>query len=107
MDKDMKVKIGKRIEAIRKERGLTKDAFAKDLGITAQYLGLVERGQNALAYDKLERLCKLTGLPADYILFGNEVQLEEKVKKLLTGYTNTELQNACETIKQIALYLKN
>lgn len=107
MDKNLREKIGKRIETIRKERGLTKEALAKEIGITSQYLGLIEKGKNTLAYDKLEKLCKFTDLPADYILFGNDIHMEERVKKLLTGFSNTELQNACEVIKQIAVYLKN
>lgn len=84
----------------------TKEEFSKELGITPQYLGIVESGKSALSYSKLEKLCELSGLSADYIVFGREIELEEKVKKLLDEYTYGEIQEACEAIKQIAIFMK-
>lgn len=54
---DLKKEIGRRIELVRKELSLTKEKFAKNIGITPQYLGVIEKGDSALSYDKLEKLC--------------------------------------------------
>ena len=103
---NLKKEIGKRIESIRKGMGKTKDGLAKEIGVTPQYLGIVERGESALSYEKIKKLCDISGYSADYVLFGKEHNLEEKVKLLLTEYDYKQIQNACEAIKQIALFMK-
>ena len=44
----MKVEIGNRIKHIRENMNLTKEALAQKLGISGQYLGLIEHGKNYL-----------------------------------------------------------
>lgn len=109
MNEDAKLKkeIGRRIENTRKEMNLTKDKLAREIGITPQYLGIIEKGNSALSYGKLQKLCNLSGYSADYILFGKDAQMEEKTKMLLSKFSYTEIQNACETIKQIAIFMKD
>lgn len=58
----LKKEIGRRIEFVRKESKLTKEKFAKNIGITPQYLGVIEKGDSALSYDKLEKLCNTSRL---------------------------------------------
>ena len=53
--KNMKEEVGKRIEGIRKELKLTKEKFAKKIGVSGQFLGMVEKGKSSLSYEKLER----------------------------------------------------
>lgn len=50
----MKKEIGKRVESIRKEMNMTKEKFVKAIGISGQYLGIVEKGGSNLSYDKLK-----------------------------------------------------
>ena len=102
----LKKKIGKRIEGIRKEMNQTKEKLSRELGITPQYLGIVEKGKSSLSYTKLKRLCEISGYSSDYILFGKDVEVEEKTKKLLDEFSYEEIQNACEAIKQIAVFMK-
>lgn len=102
-----KENIGKRIEVIRKEMNKTKENLAKEIGITAQYLGMVEKGKGTLSYNKLKKLCDISGYSADYILFGRDFKIEEKTKNLLTQFSYDEIQKACETIKQIAFFIKD
>lgn len=49
----LKEEIGKRIKNIRLDMNLSKQDFAKLLGISGQYLGMVERGNGSLSFDKL------------------------------------------------------
>ena len=108
MDSDLNLKreVGKRIENIRKDMNLTKEKLAKEIGITPQYLGIVEKGESALSYDKLKKLCQISGNSADYILFGKDIEMEEKTKMLLDEFSYEEIQKACEVIKQIAVFMK-
>lgn len=103
----MKEEIGKRIASIRSDMNMTKEDFAKLLGISGQYLGIVEKGKSCLSYKKLKRLCDLCNLSSDYILFG---KLENKIvetKSILSNFSDKELENGCEIIKKLALFIKN
>lgn len=102
----MKVEIGKRIKTIRENMGLTKEAFAKSLGISGQYLGIVERGGSYLSIDKLKVLCDLTGLSADYILFGRDSNIVNTTKSSLSNLTIEQIQTGCDMLKELATFIK-
>ena len=103
----MKEEIGIRIKNIRESMGLTKEDFAKHLGISGQYLGLVEHGKNYLSIEKLKFLCNLTGLSADYILFGKNPEIIENTKKLLSKFNEEQIELGCNMLKDLALLIKN
>jgi len=102
----MKKEIGKRIQKLRLDMHITKEAFAKEIGITGQYLGLIERGQNYLSVEKLKLLCDFTNTSADYILFGKNPNLVSDTKKLLSNFSDEQLCSACESLKDLALFIK-
>lgn len=102
----MKEEIGKRIKNIREEMGLSKEAFAKALGISGQYLGIVERGGSYLSIDKLKSLCDLTNLSADYILFGKDNNIVDNTKSFLSDFTSEQLQTGCNMLKELASFIK-
>ena len=104
---DMKEEIGKRIESIRKEMKMTKEKFAKEIGISGQYLGIVEKGRSSLAYDKLKKLCDISGYSADYILFGIDKNLPKKTKVFLKDFTDEQISEACNILAKIGLFIKN
>ena len=102
----MKKEIGKRIKNIRENMGLTKEAFAKLLGISGQYLGVVERGGSYLYIDKLKILCDLTNLSSDYILFGKDNNVIDNTKNLLSDITSDQIQTGCNMLKELADLIK-
>jgi len=62
---------GKRIKAIREnELRLNKTDLAKQIGISSQFLGLVEEGKGNLVYRSIKLLRDVSGHSADYILYG-------------------------------------
>jgi len=102
----MKVEIGKRIAKIREDMGMTKEEFAKHLGITGQYLGAVERGKSVLSVEKLKKLCDFTNLSADYILFGKDISKQNKVQKILCEFSDEQISSGCEVLEKLALFIK-
>lgn len=106
-DLELKKKVGKRIENIRKEMKLNKEKFAKMLGISGQHLGIVERGESSLSYEKLMKLCEITNYSADYILFGKGRKFSKNTQELLEQFSNEQIEEACEIIKNIAIFIKN
>ena len=102
----MKEDIGKRIKLIRQNLNMSKEDFAKLLGVTGQYVGILEKGKSYLSIDKLKKLCEISNLSSDYILFGIDTSLQEKTKKALSNYTDKQLIAACETLSKLALFIK-
>ncbi len=102
----MKEEIGKRIKKIREDMGLTKEKFAKLLGISGQYLGVVEHGKSYLSTEKLKILCDLTNLSADYILFGKDNNMIDDTQKLLSEFSIEQIESGCETLQKLALFIK-
>lgn len=103
----MKQEIGKRIKEIRENMNMTKEGFAKLIGISGQYLGSIERGKNYLSIEKLKILCDITNLSADYILFGKDITKTHTTKEALSEFTDEQLEIGCDTLKKLALFIKN
>lgn len=90
-----------RIRKAREDRGYTREAFAEQLDVSVSYLAEVERGRTGVSVKLLIRICRVLGLSADYILFGEERdadllrlsnirRIDEKYLPLLDGVV-TEL----------------
>lgn len=98
--------IGERIRAIRNSMKMNKEELGRELGVTGQFLGVVESGNSSMGYDKLKKLCDISGYSADYILFGRNVNVVKETKDILENYEDYEIEEACEIIKKIALMIK-
>src|SRR5437016_3410540 len=64
---DLRAHFGKRLLAIRQNRRLTQEQFAELVGISVDFLSLIERGINAPSFETLERLANRLGVPAAYL----------------------------------------
>lgn len=104
---EMQKKIGQRIRIIRTELNLSKDALGKMLGISGQFLGVIENGKSNLTYDRLKKFCEVSGYTADYILFGRDVKKIVETRKELQKFSNEQIIEACELLSKIAIFVKN
>lgn len=52
------IALGQRIRRFRKQKCLTQEALAKHVGITASFLGHIERGTRILSLETLMGLCR-------------------------------------------------
>ena len=68
--------IGKRIMENRKRLGLTQDALAERLGVTAQAVSKWENDQSCPDISLLPKLAKLLGVTVDVLLSGEEEKTE-------------------------------
>ena len=103
----LRKEIGLRVKNIRLNMNMTKQKMADLLGISGQYLGMIERGEGTLSVDKLKILCDMTGLSADYILFGKDSSLPMEVKNSLSEYSDEQISAGLEALEKFALFLKN
>ncbi|MBO5349555.1 MAG: helix-turn-helix transcriptional regulator [Clostridia bacterium] len=102
----MEEEIGKRIKNIRENMNMPKESFAKLLGVSGQYLGIVERGKSYLSIEKLKILCDISNLSADYILFGKDDNKPNNTKEILSEFSDEQLEIGCDVLKHLALLIK-
>ena len=108
LEKQEQILRGKRIKYIREnELHMNKTQLAKEIGISSQFLGLVEEGRGNLVYRSIKKLRDLSGHSSDYILFGLDDTIINKTKKLLNVYSDKEIETAISILKSIAVFIKN
>jgi transcriptional regulator with XRE-family HTH domain len=54
---------GHRLREIRIERELSQESFAEFVGISVDFLSLIERGINAPTFETIEQIARRLGLP--------------------------------------------
>ena len=57
MKKCKEIKIGKKLQSIRKMNGFTQEKLAESVGISANTVSYIERGKNSISFSKLPALC--------------------------------------------------
>jgi transcriptional regulator with XRE-family HTH domain len=60
---NLRRQFGKRLRSIRHERELTQEEFAELVGISVDFLSLIERGINAPSFEVLEGMARGLKLP--------------------------------------------
>ena len=63
----LRQQFGQRLVAIRRSRGLTQEQFAEFVGISVDFLSLIERGVNAPSFETLEQLAERLGVPVAFL----------------------------------------
>ncbi len=66
-----------RLRQARDELGLKQKDMATQLGISAQYLGMLERGDQPLSEPVAMKMQSLYGYSAEWILFGKGPERKE------------------------------
>ena len=108
LEKQEQILKGQRIKYIREnELNMNKTQLAKAIGISSQFLGLVEEGRGNLVYRSIRKLRDLSGHSADYILYGLDDTILDKTKELLSRYSDKEIKTAMNIIKDISIFIKN
>jgi transcriptional regulator with XRE-family HTH domain len=64
---NLKKQFGLRVRQIRDESAKTQEEFAELVGISVDFLSLIERGRNAPSFKKLERMARGLGKPVAYL----------------------------------------
>lgn len=87
---DIKKERTERMKSVRMLLGMTQKQFAEGLGISREGYQKLERGENNISMDVLEKLKYVYGISADYLLYG-EFQDEKMILEMI--------QNSSETAK--------
>ncbi len=107
-DKKDQIERGKRIKYIREnELHMNKSQLSQAIGVSSQFLGLIEAGKGNLVYKSLKKFRALSGHSADYILYGLDDNIIDETSKLLNKYSDDEIMNTLNIIKDITQFIKN
>jgi DNA-binding XRE family transcriptional regulator len=68
----LRERFGRRLREIRASRKMTQEEFAEALGMSVDFLSLIERGRNAPSFGTLDRMAKKLKLTvADLFIFND------------------------------------
>ena len=107
--------IGNNIKKYRKGQGITQGDLSKSLKITQQAIANYEKGLNRIAYDKLEHIAVLLGIPLLYFFLdtNNEILVNninfDHLLKLASDYfemSEKDLTNYIELNESLKIDLK-
>lgn len=92
---DVLIAVGEKIRIIRKGHGLSQEELGEKTGLSANYIGLVERGQKQVTIVTLDKISEALGVELS-ILFEDH---KAKSKKSPTESEIFALVNYARTIK--------
>jgi len=55
----LREQFGKRLKQLRAQKGLTQEELAEAVGVSTDFISLMERGQRAPSFENLERLAEV------------------------------------------------
>jgi len=67
-DGDVKVLFGRRVRQLRKEKGVSQEAFAHEIKIDRSYFGSIERGERNVSLDNICLIAAGLGVPPAELL---------------------------------------
>lgn len=67
---------GKRIQELRRDRGMTQTQLAEYVGISSDNLGRIERGQQGVSIDLLIELADFFAVSMDFIALGRKMKVD-------------------------------
>lgn len=99
---DIKCLVGKRVRALRKERGLTQEGLGWRAELHYTYIGAVERGEKNCSIETLDKISKALSISI-YDLF--TVSSSEKLSRASIDVTESDLQQKRDKlVKEISKY---
>jgi len=93
---DIRKRLGRRIRSLRIGRDLSQEELAEKAGLSAKYLGEVERGIGNISIERLSGLAAVLGIPlTDILETEHELSLEEllvEITRILPSLSLKDIQ---------------
>lgn len=70
MSKTVRNRFGKRVRELRKLKGWSQEELADKAGLHRTYVGTIERGEQNVSIDNIERLAKTLGVSLESLFKG-------------------------------------
>lgn len=104
MRKSSSIKIGKKLQKIRKSYGYTQERLAEEIECSARYISDVEQDRAKPSYENLVKICNIFKVSLDDIFSEYlDSKMNKKVYYSLLGFENLEDEDK-ETIEHLISY---
>ena len=84
--------MGSRIRAVRRQQSLTQEHLAEMVGISASFLGHIERGTRVASLETLVALCNELNVAPEYLLRASLTRYEQRMPEGLSDHDRTKLR---------------
>ncbi len=104
MKKSKAIKIGKKLQTIRKTNGYTQEKLAEEIECSTRYIGDIEQDRSKPSYEVLVRICNTFNIGMDEI-FSSYLDIKDRKETdmLLYGFETLKPNNQ-ETIVHLIEY---
>lgn len=89
--------LGKRIKILRIERGILQKDLAKKVGISSNYISLLEGGKRSPSYRTLKKIAGALGMPTSRVI--SDIEDDKKNEILALFQKLEEILDRCSRIK--------
>lgn len=104
MKKASVIKIGKKLQSIRKTHGYTQEKMAEKIECSTRYIGDIEQDRSKPSYEVLVKICNTFNISMDEI-FSGYLDIKERKESNVSLYGFEKLkQNNKETIVHLIEY---
>ena len=99
------IAVGERIRQMRRDRGLTQEQLAEACGLSASFIGHIERGTRIMSVDTLYQLSLQLKISTDFLLLdsaGMDSQLLQSISAILKTKDKKKVNIFLNTVKILA-----
>lgn len=97
--------LGAKIKAARKNQNITQEQLAESCGLSASYIGHIERGTRIPSLETLCKISSLLGISLDYMLLDSLPETENlfiNISSSLVGKPPEKIESFIKTVKILA-----
>ena len=84
--------MGSRIRAVRRQHSLTQEHLAEKVGISASFLGHIERGTRVASLETLVALCNVLNVAPEYLLQASLTSYDQRMPEGLSDNDRSRLR---------------
>lgn len=70
MSKTLRTRFGKRVRDLRKQKSWSQEELADKVGLHRTYIGTIERGEQNVSIDNIEKVAKTLGVSLEQLFKG-------------------------------------
>lgn len=102
------IKIGKKLQSIRKANGYTQEKLAEKIECSTRYIGDIEQDKSKPSYEVLVRICNTFNIGMDEIFSSYlEIKNKEESNVALYGFEKLKQNNKDTIVHMIEYFNKN
>ena len=83
--------LGNRVRTVRRQQSLTQEQLAEKVGISASFLGHIERGTRVASLETLVAICNTLNVTPEYLLSASLHTFDQRMPEGLSEHDRSKL----------------